>query len=243
MRTTNVGTTRKGIRFIKTVAPLPKTQTEQKRRTRSLVLSDAARVSLWLNAAKRIGKESYQRVLGIRRELEELESEFNALRQQHKALVDTDAPLRLAQELAHGGSDYVPRKERFRKRHNRLNRVLAKYHSFRPALAYDLATGEWRDALISTDDDLGFKCKVSDGDITVNVRESDVVAALARLASRRDLAKVHLCANCQEQWHIAERNIDKFCSDKCRVHFHVHSDEYRERKKQSQRDYRARLPR
>lgn len=107
----------------------------------------------------------------------------------------------------------------------------------------DLAAGEWRDALISTDDAPGFKCKVSDGDITVNVRESDVVAALARLASHRNLKSVRLCENCKERWLAAERNIDKFCSKECRTHFHVHSAEYRGKKRQIQRDYRAQLKR
>jgi hypothetical protein len=71
-----------------------------------------------------------------------------------------------------------------------------------------------------------FNLKVSDeNEITVTVKESDVVVALARLAANRKLRKVHLCMKCQDCWHLALRRIDKFCGDECRENYHQHSPE------------------
>jgi len=225
--TTDVRTkkrTKQRLRFMETLAPHPKTRTEFKRRANTISLSGALMSIRWLNASK--GTASHKRVLAIRQELEELSAEFDALRQERHA-----APF----------VDYAKHKTRFRERHNQFNKLLSRYNKFRPALTYDLDTGEWRYGLLSNDVRRDFQLVIRGDNSDVRVREADVVAALVRLAANRELSKVHLCTKCQDRWHLAMRKIDKFCSNECRAYFHQHSDEYRERKKKSQREYRERL--
>lgn len=226
---------KKGLHFVETVAPRPKTATEFKRRTRTISTSDAELIVRWLNAS--IGAPSNERVLAIRQELEELHTEFDALLQQQKELREMD-PLKAAPKVR----EYARQSEHYRERHNALNMRLSNYNKFRPVLPYSLNTGEWGYNLVSDDGWRGFQLEVSDENaITVTVQESDVVAALARLAAGRELTKVRLCANCHERWRVSLRDMDRFCGDECREEFNRHTEKYRERKRKSQREYRKQL--
>ncbi len=223
------------LRFLETVAPHPKTRTEFKRRTRAISISDAELIVRWLNASR--GTVSRKRILSIRQELEEWGTEFDALRQHEKELREMN-PLKAVQAKR----KFAKQLEHFRKRHNALSMQLSNYNRFRPVLDYSVDTGELHYTLVSDDGWRGFNLRVSDeNEITVTVKESDVVAALARLAANRELRKVHLCVMCKDRWHLVLRRIDKFCSKECRENYHTHSPEYLERKRKSQSDYRERL--
>lgn len=187
----------------------------------------------WLNAAKRTA--SYQRVLQIRGELVELGTQLDAIRQHLKTLHDDP---RNAKVLLSYSKDL----ESFRARHNALNKVLARY-TFHPALAYKLTTGTWRYGMVPGESRPGFRTTVSDGELTVNVREADVVAALVRLAAGRELRKVRLCEQCQKRWRVSLREMDRFCSGECREAWYVNSPDYKPRKAANQANYRAQLKR
>ena len=84
----------------------------------------------------------------------------------------------------------------------------------------------------------GPEINVSDESFDVRVNESGVVSALARLAANRELYKVRLCEQCEQVWRVSLRDIDKFCSQKCREAFHAKSADFHERKAANQRNYR-----
>lgn len=219
----------KRLAFSEVAAPAAKTSTEFKKRIRSQAFGDSTIVVAWLNAAKETA--AYKRVLSVRAELEVLREMLDALRGERRALalLPKEDPAR------------AMLKEEFRIRHNDLNMLLAKY-TFKPALAYSLDTGIWRFATLPNNS-RGCEVKVEDENFAVRVNRTTVIAALARLAAGRELKKVHLCDTCQEQWFVAIRRVDKFCSQECRDHYHANSDEYRERKRKTQREYRERLRR
>ena len=136
---------------------------------------------------------------------------------------------------------YLRLREHFRHRHNQFNKILADYNTFRPAMAYEFERDEWRCCILPSDVQREFQIKVRDQNgITVRIRESDVVLALARLAADHQLSSVRLCAQCQKVWRVARREMDRFCTDKCRDAHRRSTPKYRECKKKIQRDYRAR---
>jgi hypothetical protein len=71
------------------------------------------------------------------------------------------------------------------------------------------------------------------------VSEGYVVAALGRLADQRELYKVRLCEQCQSRWRISQREMDRFCSDLCRITSFQNSEDYKDRQQKHQANYRA----
>lgn len=218
-------------KFVPFSAPIP----ELKSRNRLLALSDALIAVEWLNALK--GTESYRRVLAVRQKLEELGAMLDILTKQKRA-ARTRRP-HTRQEIADDHSELAKWAEmlgQFRKRHNTLNRILARY-AFVPALAYSLETGVWRFNAIPKST-RGRVVKLDDQIGIIRVGEAAAVAALARLAARRELCKVRLCEECRQRWRVSLREMDRFCKDECRISFHVHSEEGKRRHRKAQRDYR-----
>jgi hypothetical protein len=221
------------VRFSKVTAWPAKTQTQWKYRDiQSPSFLDAAITVEWLNAAK--GTAAYRHVLALRAELEalraELDKPFQAIQWE------------TAKRPAAQSADHLRKQKEFMRRHRQLNLLLGKY-TFTNVMGYNLASREWwltsipknpHGPQITIEKEARWLPKVW-------ATEDSVAVALARLATRHELEKVHLCKNCRERWHVALRAIDQFCSTECREYFHVHSDEYRERKKKHQREYRERL--
>jgi len=219
-------------RFVEVLSPTPKTQTEFDKRKRLLAESDGVVVVEWLNTAK--GTPAYRRVLALRRELGDVGAALNDLRHR---LIDAVKTLRTSPQKM----DEVNRlREKFRKRHNALNRILSRYTHV-PALAYSVETGVWRFGMIPKHRP-GPEVKLSDQRVTIRANESSVSASLVRLAANRELSKIRLCAKCAERWVFARRpQLDKFCTDKCRVSFHVHSEQGKLNHRKAQAEYRNRL--
>lgn len=221
------------IRFSKVTAWPAKTQTQWKHRDiQSPSFLDAAITIEWLNASR--GTAAYRRVLAVRAELEALRAELD---EPFQAIEWETAKRPTAQS-----AEYLRNQKKFMRRHHQLNLLLEKY-AFKNVMVYNLASRDWwlisipknpRGPQITIEKEIRGLPKIW-------ATEASVVVALARLAARHELEKVHLCKNCRERWHVALRGIDQFCSTECREYFHVHSDEYRERKKKLQRDYRERL--
>jgi hypothetical protein len=226
--------------FIEAIAPHPKTQTELKRRIRSMSHSDAFLAVAWLNATQ--GKPANRRVLAIRQELADLADARETLRQQRRALQGKRG--QSAPEIMGLHAKRVTLaelQEQFRKRHNVLNVRLTRYAHV-PALAYSPELAIWRFGMVPKRPS-GPEIVIEDQSLRVRVNESSVIAALCRLAANRELHKVRLCEMCGKRWRVSERKIDRFCTPKCREEFYAKSDEYRERKAANQRKYREGLKR
>ena len=232
-----MGTNNRNVKFVEVIAPRPKTQTEHKRRVRSLSSSSAILAVTWLNAAN--GTAAFSRVLEVRTELTELGAALDKTKWKPRAIKPGTR-----EEIVHARMSeanrfllYSQERERFRVRHNALNQRLARY-AYVPALAYG-DTGVWRFAMVPMSSRGPHVVLESDG-VPVEVSEASVVAALCRLAASRELYKIKLCETCGLRWRVAERRMDRFCSQKCREAFHTNSDEYREKKAEHQRQYRER---
>ena len=220
-------------------APRPKTQTELKRRNLTLSYSDAYLVVEWLNATK--GTAAYRRVLDIRNELEELGAILVNLRHQREASRAKRPTTR--EEILEDSKEISKRaqlQDQFRERHNAFNRLLNRY-TFVPAMAYDINTGIWRGSMVPKNSKHRKTVDVSDGQFTVAVDETVVVAALTRLAANRELYKARLCEQCKEIWRVSERQIDRFCSQQCREEYRWSSPEAKEKHARHQRKYREQL--
>lgn len=222
-------------RFVPFSAPAPKTRAQVKSRNRLLSRSEASIAVEWLNAAK--GTAAYRRVRAVRQELEELGAMLDSLRRQRLA---AKAKRRQTQQemlgdLAELGK-WAGMQEQFRQRHNAFNQLLSRY-TFVPALAYNLDAGLWYFNTVPKRT-RGPVVKFDDQTVIVRASESTVVAALARLAAKRELSKVRLCEACQERWRVSLRGIDKFCRPECRIRFHVHSEEGKRRHREAQNRYR-----
>jgi hypothetical protein len=228
-------TRRKQLQPVQVAAPLPQTQAQLHQRQRSISFFDMRNAVAWLNAT--VGSASHRRVLKIRDELEELSKLFDSLQKQQQELnydpSKTSEEIFADQNLA---MEFLEQREQFRKRHNAFNERLAKYR-FVPALAYDLATGIWRFATIPKSKQ-GPEVKIpqESGDLVIN--EVDVIAALARLAANRELHKVRQCEYCHEAWRVSEREMDRFCSKKCRAAFEKAKPGFLERKRKNQKNWR-----
>jgi hypothetical protein len=203
--------------------------------------SDALCAVAWLNNFK--GTANYRRVLQIRDELEQLGAMLDSLcrqrqegraRRKGRTTFPTQGEITKEVQLA---ELYT----RFSERHNDFNRLLSKY-TFVSAMAYDPDTGIWRFNPLPKGG-RGRIIKVSDGRLTVEVDETAVVAALARLAANRELYKARLCEQCHERWRVSERRMDRFCSQQCREAWYTASPEYDKRRRDIQRRYRENIRR
>jgi len=230
-------TRRRETQFIETVAPSPKTQTELRRRVRSLSYSDATLAVEWLNAT--IGKPAYRRVLAVRQKLADLSAALETL-SDHNQSLRGKRPQTIKEFMNDNEVVRIANlQERFRKDHNALNEQLARYIHI-PALAYDLDAGIWRFGMVPKRQRLGPEIVIEDQSLRIRVNESSVVTALARLAANRELYKVRMCPQCKKRWRVSEREIDRFCGQKCREAYHITSAEYLDKKAANQREYRRR---
>jgi hypothetical protein len=184
----------------------------------------------WLNAAQ--GTPAYRRVLNVRRELENI---GNTLADLRLRLVEAVKALRRAPQKM---NEMNRIRERFRKRHNALNKILSRY-LFVPALAYSVETGLWRFNTIPRRTNSQV-VKLNDQIGVIRVSEASVIAGLARIATNRELNKIRLCEHCGKRWVFARRKIDKFCCGNCRVSFHVRSEEGKRNHRKAQAEYRLR---
>jgi hypothetical protein len=229
--------------FQQAAAPPPRTQTELKRRNRTLSFSGARLAVEWLNGTK--GKAAYERVLRIREEFEQLGAMLDSLHKQWETQKQDPLPQREDQEawrrrglegIAHGEL-----RETFRKRHNALNEALSAY-AFQPVMVYDpsLELSVWRYSAVPRNPRGPF-IAVSDGNQMIRVSAANVVSALAQLAANREFFKVHLCDQCREKWHSPQRKMDRFCSGRCRERFRQTDEESRARHARAQAEHRKRL--
>ncbi len=238
--------------------PLPKHHGANGRQDREIALGDAELAVMWLNAAKEAETTvSYDAVMSIRSELEEMRTLLDTVQQTH-ALIDwqrvADAKgkekKRLESETHAHAARYTALWGKADQRMNALNKVLSGY-VFRPNVTYFQATNAWIAGMMSDvsvnvnvaldEYRTGFLLKIPDYRQDRHISEGDAVMALVRLASTRELGKIHLCEKCNDRWHVAKRSIDRFCSAECREAFYVKSAQYKDRKAANQRRYREQL--
>jgi hypothetical protein len=210
---------------------------------------DAMLAVEWLNATQRTA--AYRRVLVVRRELEGLGAMLNSLRQLEQVREQWIRNQKPLEEILEKSRSLSPAEQieadkaikakqnlraQFREHHNAFNQLIARY-TYVPVLDYSPDYGIWRFNAVSKHS-RGPKITVNDGYSNIRVDESTVVAGLCRLAANRELFKVRLCAQCEMRWRVSEREMDRFCSQKCREGFYEKSPEFLERKARNQKKYR-----
>ncbi len=218
--------------------PIPRHGSPGAQQGRHLAFGDADRVVQWLNASK--GTPSYVRVVAIRRELEELPSEF---------VIHADAyahsfggVLRLGEPPPEKRREWPKEKLRvqrqLRERHVALNEALKKY-VFRPRATCVILSHSWIFGMVPDENKRWFQMTI--GQETIS--EADAALSLVRLAETGELGKVRLCEMCKERWRVAAKRSYRFCSDRCREDFYAKAPDYHGRKAANQRRYRENLKR
>jgi hypothetical protein len=193
----------------------------RKQRIRSQSYTDALLCVEWLNSPQ--GAEARSRVLQIQDGLEKLmkarDDNAEDLDEQRDAVNQLLARYTYVPQVGYSWSfDMVPQ--------------------LRPKAGEDSLSVTMTDGLVAYG--YGPESLAVDGDHdSFIVSEEYVVAAMGRLANQRELYKVRLCEQCRERWRLAERTIDRFCSDLCRITSFQNSKDYKERQRKHQERYRA----
>src|SRR5580698_9624448 len=206
--------------------PLPRLRSQTARQEKQLNLSDARIAVEWLNAARDAkATETYERVVSIHRQFEELRALCVKL-QGHRNVPAND-------ETHPAYKAYRNDYRRAERCHDALNKALCRY-AFRPRVTYFVAGDEWRGGMVPDDVPQMFETKIGPQD----VNEGDAVLCLVRLDLIGEIANVRLCENCRERWYARAKSNYKFCGDKCREDFHTNHPDYHKRKAKAQRKYR-----
>ena len=214
------------------------TQAESKKRI-SPQWSDALLTVEWLNYAR--GSAVYQRVLAIRDALEPLQSALQALQSGRKiSKQEKESIHKLNQTLARytyvtaigdsplsAGFQMIPKDAPKIAGKGITCTVTAKNRS------------RYGDRLVVYGRGPAVP-EIKGESISFPVTEAFVVLALGRLANQCELAKVRLCEQCRERWRVSGREMDRFCSDKCRAAFYQKSPEHKKRMAKNQKNYRDR---
>lgn len=205
-----------------------KTNTSQ-HRIRSEAYRDAWLCVEWLNGAP--DPAVHKRVLRIRKELEAL--------------------TKMRYGLKGGGKETAA----LEKRSTAVNRLLSRY-LYIPTVGYSALSADWRFDMVANDRPTeGLTVTFTDGLVALGrgpalavdgesvsfvVSEADVVAALGRLMNHRQMYMVRLCTQCKARWRLSERELDRFCSEACRVAWYLNSAKHKERMRRNQQRYRDR---
>jgi hypothetical protein len=238
METSNTVTRRQKRSSNRTAAdsqPIPGSHPPSGEDARQLGLNDATKVVQWLNAAK--GAASYERVVQIRSELEELPRDF-----ARNAAAYVHVSGRRTQFGIANNEDWPQKKLKVQRqlhnRHAALNEAFHKY-VFRPRATYVLAARAWVFGMVPDENKRWFQMKIG----YQTISEADAVISLVRLAETGDLGKVRLCEMCKERWRVAAKRSYRFCSDECRETFYAKAPDYHSRKAANQRRYRESVKR
>ena len=214
---------------------MPRSSPLSARESRHHGIWDADRVVRWLNASN--GTASHKRVVMIRRELEDLRSEF--MRHSGAYHHVSKGVIRLGEAIDCGRNwpeEKLQVQRELEDRHVTLNLTLSKY-VFRPRATYVIAGRGWIFGMVPDENRRSFQIKL--GDETIS--EADAVLSLVRLAETGDIKKIRLCETCKEVWLFAAKRNYRFCSDRCREGFYTTSPDYHSRKAANQQKYRERL--
>jgi hypothetical protein len=220
--------TARDARPLPSASPKSETKIERAKESRQLILSDAEIAVQWLNASR--GTRSHDKVASIRRELEDLQSEWGEhsfglppwLRPITPGINNTDA--------------FREKHRRLEERHHSLNEVLGHY-IFRPRITLSVYENTWHFGMVPDDNRKSFQIEIG----ARTIAEADAVISMVRLHSTGDLGQVHLCKMCRQTWHVAAKRSYQFCSGVCRMEFYASNPDYHEKKASIQRRYRKRL--
>jgi hypothetical protein len=192
----------------------------------------------WLNASK--GTASHNRVVLIRRELEELPSEFATHAGAY--VHSSGGVLRFGESFREQRRDWPKEKLKVQRslhnRHVALNKTLENY-IFRPRATFVILSRAWIFGMVPDENKRWFQMAI--GDETIS--EADAVISLVRLAETGELGKVRLCDMCKKHWRVAAKKHYRFCSEECREAFYARDPDYHSRKAANQRRYRENLKR
>ncbi len=180
-------------------------------------LSDAALLSEWLNTSK--GK-SRARILELYRELQKFGGD-QALYQQQRQAAESAIQKRSPRNAIRRLGEEVQRTwKNLEQRHRLLLKALSRY-SFRLGLGY---------LAISGTKTAGF----------VAPEEGNAAFAVVNLFNAGELDRIGTCQTCG-RWRVVAKSHYRFCSEACRLESYAKDDQFRERKKRNQQNYRKRL--
>jgi hypothetical protein len=218
---------RSKVQLVSMIEAPAKDQRDANLRTRSRHLTDCIQVASWLNGTR--GKKESRIILWLRDELIALKKSM--LHLSHKPTVDLKSLKTLAELTS------IEEYEAFRKRHNKVNLALRRY-ALSPVMAYDPSDlSVWRSNATSRDR-RGPHVSVIIGEVAVEIGPANVAMCLVRLASDGELDKVRKCKWCHENWIVAERQRDRFCSKKCRDADYQSRPGFAEQRRVIQRNFR-----
>jgi len=273
MATRTTATRRNSSRSALNSQPIPRwsaqatNKNERAKQERKLSLSDATIAVRWLNGAKDArASASYDRVLCIRRELEESQQTRTKLKKFGPDPDEWDAACReLADQRARimagkksrpvhfpgdqkretpeGEKLYLELNQQLDNLASSLNKSLSPY-IFRPQVVYARLPGSitvlqhrWIGGMVPDDKKRWYHLTIRDSIFS----EADAALSLVRLDLTGDLDKIRLCDMCQERWRVAAKSHYRFCGPDCREAYYAKAPGYHARKADTQRKYRKGL--
>jgi hypothetical protein len=211
-----------------------------KREHSRLLRNDAQVAAMVLNASR--GNAAHKRLEAIRIGLEELRGTAAKLQEISTGIDEEMFPNGMQGPSRSGTKRHLELAAQYKevaadlnKRHIAINDQLARY-AFRPSVSYLMATDDWRFGMVPDTKRKQFEMKLG----TYTITEADAVMAMVRLDAIGQLRQVKLCEQCKSEWRVL-REIDRFCSETCRVAFYADSPEQLNRKAANQRRYRQKL--
>lgn len=199
-------------------------------RTQNRKPGDEDIVVAWLNAAH--GTPAYQRVKTIYLALARL-------RDAHKNYQDEVAKQdeRITARKESTGHNFQLEFNRLSAEHQALNKALARYH-LTPQVQYWVGPAVWSYPMVSRPTRGDFALPIGEAAHGLIVNEGSAVSFLLKLAENDNLSRVRLCEQCQQKWRTSYRQIDRFCSDSCRLKFNAATPEAKKRHVEAQQRHR-----
>ena len=184
----------------------------------------------WLNAAH--STPAYRRVKTIYLALAKLR---DAHRNYQHEVAKQDARITARREPT--GYNFQLEFKRLSAEHQALNKALARYH-LTPQVQYWVGTAEWSYPMVSRPTRGDFALPIGEPAHGLTVNEGSAVSFLLKLAENDNLSRVRLCEQCQQKWRTSYRQIDRFCSDSCRLKFNAATPEAKRRHVEAQQKHR-----
>ena len=91
--------------------------------------------------------------------------------------------------------------------HSAVNEALCRY-AFRPRVTYFVASEIWRGGMVPDDNSRWFQMRM---DHQTTISEADAVLSLVRLDLAGEIEKVALCQVCRNRWYVQAKRNYRFC--------------------------------
>ncbi len=184
----------------------------------------------WLNAAH--DTPAHRRVKTIYFALAKLR---DAHRNYQHEIAKQDEQIATRKEST--GYNFQMEFKRLSAEHQALNKALARYH-LTPQVQYWVGAAKWLYPMVSRPTHGDFALPIGEPSHGLTVNEGSAVSFLLKLAENDNLSRVRLCEQCAQKWRTSYRQIDRFCSDSCRLKFNAATPEAKKRHVEAQQRHR-----